>query len=113
MFYQARPEQPVRACEGEEVIKIITMTEKKCEVTPDHTLRSATPIMSSVENKYELALHKVGGRLKLTSIIIRRLKELHHADYKQKGTFDTIIEPLLDEIIEGDLTWEEPKKHKK
>jgi hypothetical protein len=80
------------------------MTEKKCE---------EVTTVDSMEQKYEAALKKVGGRLKMTSILILRLKELHLAGLKQKGTFNTIIEPLLDEILEGNLTWEEPKKHKK
>lgn len=78
------------------------MTEKKCEINTDNMVQ-----------KYELAVNKVGGRLKMTSIFIQRLKELHRAGLKQKGPFSMIIESLLDEIIDGDLTWEEPKKHKK
>ena len=80
------------------------MIEKKDELTTGSI---------SIEDKYELALNKVGGRLKLTSFLIRRLKELRQAGLKQKGTFNTIMEPLLDEIVSGNLTWEEPKKHKK
>jgi len=78
------------------------MTEKQYESSADE-----------ITQKYELALNKVGGRLKLTSILIQRLKELRHAGLKQKGTFNTIMEPLLDEIVSGNLTWEEPKKQKK
>ncbi|MFH0888761.1 MAG: hypothetical protein V1871_06085 [Planctomycetota bacterium] len=78
------------------------MIEKKCEINTN-----------DIVQKYELAVSKVGGRLKMTSILIQRLKELHRAGLKQKGDFNTIIEPLLDEILDGDLTWEESKKHKK
>ncbi|MFH1230874.1 MAG: hypothetical protein V1709_05190 [Planctomycetota bacterium] len=78
------------------------MTEKQYESTTDDIMQ-----------KYESALDKVGGRLKLTSILIQRLKELRHGGLKQKGSFNTIMEILLNEILDGDLTWEEPKKQKK
>jgi hypothetical protein len=78
------------------------MTEKQYE-----------PATDDIVQKYELALAKVGGRLKLTSILIRRLKELRRAGLRQKGSFNPIMELLSNEILDGDLTWEEPKKQKK
>ena len=62
-----------------------------------------------VHRKYELAVHKAGGRMKLTSIMIHRMKDLRKAGLKQKGSFNTILEPLLDEILEGKITWDDPK----
>jgi hypothetical protein len=62
-----------------------------------------------INRKYEVALSKIGGRMKLTSILIKRVKELHKTGLKQKGSFNTIMEPLLDEILEEKITCVEPK----
>jgi hypothetical protein len=64
------------------------------------------PMINDVDRKYELALEKVGGRFKLTSILIQRLKQMRQSGVKQTGSFNMILEPLLDEILEGRLTWE-------
>jgi hypothetical protein len=62
-----------------------------------------------INRKYETSVSKIGGRMKLTGILIKRLKELHKAGMKQKGSFNTILEPLLDEILEGKIIYDEPK----
>lgn len=69
----------------------------------------------SLEKKIELAADKMGGRLKLTSILIRRLRDLRQAGLKQDKAFYALVEPLLDEILEDRLTIEgnEPKSKKK
>ncbi|MEW6027214.1 MAG: hypothetical protein AB1599_07965 [Planctomycetota bacterium] len=72
-------------------------------------------MVSNLEKKIEQAADKMGGRLKLTSILISRLRDLRRAGLKQDKSFYLMIEPLLDEILEDRLTvaGEEPKSKKK
>lgn len=71
--------------------------------------------------KFDEASRKVGGRLKATAVIQKRLKELVSAGpLKDKTVSDAIVDRILDEIIteqisikEGTLECEvivEPKK---
>jgi hypothetical protein len=72
-------------------------------------------MVNSLEKKIELAADKMGGRLKLTSILIHRLRELRQAGLKQDKAFYAMMEPLLDEILEDRLTisGDETKSKKK
>ena len=67
----------------------------------------------SLEKKIELAAEKMGGRLKLTSILIHRLRELRQTGLKQDKAFYAMMEPVLDEILDDRLTVEAGKPHKK
>jgi len=70
-------------------------------------------MVDSLEKKIEVAAGKMGGRLRLTSILIQRLRELRQTGLKQDKSFYVMIEPLLDEILENKLTVEEGKSRKK
>lgn len=72
-------------------------------------------MVNSLEKKIELAADKMGGRLKLTSILIHRLRELRQGGLKQDKAFYALMEPVLDEILEDRLTisGDEPKSKKK
>ncbi|MDI6733645.1 MAG: hypothetical protein QME51_07665 [Planctomycetota bacterium] len=70
-------------------------------------------MIEPIDKKIEAAADKVGGRLRLCAILVQRLRELRRAGLKQNKHFYSIIEPLLDEIIEDKLVIEEPKQHKK
>jgi hypothetical protein len=63
-------------------------------------------MVNSLEKKIELAADKLGGRLKLTSILIHRLRDLRRAGLKQDKAFYALVEPLLDEILEDRLSIE-------
>jgi len=72
-------------------------------------------MVNSLEKKIELAADKMGGRLRLTSILIKRMRELRQAGLRQDKAFYALMEPLLDEILDDRLTvvGEEPKSRKK
>lgn len=70
-------------------------------------------MVNSLEKKIELAADKIGGRLRLTSILIKRMRELRGSGLRQDKAFYAIMEPLLDEILENRLTVEEGKPRKK
>ena len=72
-------------------------------------------MVNSLEKKIELAADKMGGRLKLTSILIHRLRELRQAGLRQDKAFYAMMEPVLDEILEDRLTisGDETKSKKK
>ena len=77
------------------------------------TEKKESLIAQTIDRKYELALNKLGGRLKLCAIIIKRFRDLRQLGLVQKGSFSGILEPVLDEIIEEKLVWDEPEKRKK
>lgn len=70
-------------------------------------------MVNSLEKKIELAADKMGGRLKLTSILIQRMRDLRKGGLKQDKAFYAIMEPILDEILEDRLTVEDAKPRKK
>jgi len=61
-------------------------------------------MVNSLEKKIELAADKMGGRLKLTAILIHRMRDLRRAGLKQDKAFYALMEPMLDEILDGRLT---------
>lgn len=61
-------------------------------------------MVNSLEKKIELAADKMGGRLRLTSILIHRIRELRQSGLKQDKAFYALMEPMLDEILDGRLT---------
>ncbi|MBI5779669.1 MAG: hypothetical protein HZA49_09480 [Planctomycetes bacterium] len=72
-------------------------------------------MVNSLEKKIELAADKLGGRLKLTAILIHRIRDLRQAGLKQDKAFYALMEPMLDEILDDRLTvaGEETKTKKK
>lgn len=67
-------------------------------------------------SKIEKARKKVGGAFKLTALIQKRIRELSKSGLmKEKnlsGT-DTLIDKILDEVLEEQIYFEEPAKTKK
>ena len=92
-----------------------TRAEKKAKAGKAEKTAGLTPLtgFKTLEEKYQAALQQIGGRLKLTAIMTRRLKELRMAGLKQRGSFNEILDSLLDEILDGSLILEEPKKSSK
>ena len=108
---QAESGRPARG--GQEGKKRMSPTATKKESKKAKAAPAPVLLPTTYDGKYTAALEKIGGRLKLTSIIARRLKELRLGGLKQKGSFNDIIESIMDEILTDELVLVEPKKHKK
>jgi len=104
----ARADRKKRASEKKTAVK------KPAKAKVEKVLeQEVAKVYNTLEEKYQAALNQIGGRLKLTAIMTRRLRELKLSGMKQKGSFNVILDSLLEEILDGTLTLEEPKKSKK